>query len=188
MKLAKHEVDHLVRDSEYIGASIVDHGTLQNLWNISNNMTHIASEIHNFPVSARDLGFLIVGEKIGSGMSRDVYEYLPNKKYVIKVENYSNQFQNVLEYEIWNNIRWLPKHVSQWFAPCGSISPNGIFLLQERTREPSKYPEKVPYFFKDLKKKNFGMIGKKFVCHDYGSFLREGHFSTQRMKKVEWYE
>lgn len=148
---------------------------------------HLADEIHNLHSISRDLTTLILGKKIGEGMSRDVYEYRPDDRYVIKVERGAYQFQNAIEWEIWQSIQKYPQ-ILKWFAPIQAISPNGLFLVQEKTYTAQKYPEKVPYFFKDVKKENFGFIGSKFVCHDYGTFLRDDHFNTIRLKKVNWDE
>lgn len=145
-------------------------------------------EIHELPVSARDLAALFLGKKLGSGMSRDVYEFTFNRDYVVKVENSSGSFQNIIEWEIWNNVQYMPS-VSKWFAPCVNISPCGVFLIQRKViqQDPKKYPKKVPYFFKDTKYENFGTVDGKLVCCDYGTFLREDHFNTKRMKNADWW-
>lgn len=141
-----------------------------------------------FPTTAaKDLWSLVFGKKIGSGMSRVVYEYLPDPSYVIKEEKYVGHFQNVIEWEIWENVQYIP-HIAKWFAPCLKISPNGMYLIQKKVTpaEANKYPKEIPYFFKDLKMDNYGLLNGKIVCCDYGTFLREDHFDTKRMKKVKW--
>jgi hypothetical protein len=55
----------------------------------------------------------------------------------------------------------------QAFADC---SPSGSVLLMKRT-EPapaSMYPRRVPGFFADLKRENWGMYEGRMVCCDYG--------------------
>lgn len=152
-------------------------------------MADLFEEIHNLPVSSRDLASLVLGTKLGSGMSRDVYECRLDNAFVVKVENASQDFQNVIEWEIWNNVRYLP-NVAKWFAPCQFISPNGIFLIQRRVEkgQARQYPKKVPYFFRDTKYDNFGFLDGRFVCCDYGTFLREDHFDTKRKKAVKWWD
>ena len=138
---------------------------------------------------AVDLAKLILGDKLGEGMSREVYEFAFDKKFVVKVEQ--SKFQNVREWELWNELK--ENKLAKHFAPCVDISPCGIYLIQRRT-EPipkSEYPEKIPHFFTDEKFSNFGVIvenGKKsFVCHDYGSFILTNGFRNG-MKKAVWWE
>lgn len=149
---------------------------------------HLGYEIHNLPVSARDLSFLILGKRIGNGISRTVYEFLPDNDYVVKVENTGGEFQNVIEWEIWKNVEHLP--VKKWFAPCLHISDNGIFLIQKKVERGRRkdYPKKVPYFFRDRKYDNYGFIGKQFVVCDYATFLREDHFMSKKMRKADWWD
>lgn len=144
----------------------------------------------DFPTTmSKDLMWFILGEKIGSGMDREVFEFIPNKDYVIKVE--TNGFQNVREWELWNEIK--DTKMAKWFAPCIDISSCGIYLLQKRTEKipQSEYPKKTPHFFTDQKYDNFGVIiekGKKrFVCHDYGTFpLTIGY--KEKLLKANWWK
>lgn len=147
--------------------------------------------INNFKTTyGRDLFYLMAGDLIGKGMSRKVYEFLPDKKLVLKVEISGNNFQNVREWGIWNELsRWNP--MSKWFAPCEDISPNGIYLLQRKVQQipQEEYPKQVPVFFTDIKYSNFGIIyekGKKrFVCYDYGTFeVTRGY--NKKLKNVKW--
>jgi hypothetical protein len=134
---------------------------------------------------------LICGEKIGYGMSRIVYEcsLLPN--CVVKVEEDPYRFQNVLEWETWNVVK-NSKEASKWFAICRWISPTGRVLIQERTRTPGpkEFVERVPVWFTDMKRANWGINSSgRLVCHDYGtSFIVEEGTQTKRMKKAEWYD
>ncbi len=140
---------------------------------------------------------LLCGEKIGYGMSREVFECALLPGYVVKVETDRQRFQNVIEWETWNTV--VGTAASRWFAECKWISPNGKILIQERTRPPAptEFLDRVPVWFTDLKRTNWGMAragkdgtGRQFlVCHDYGTSLalQEGT-STKRMKRAEWYE
>ena len=136
---------------------------------------------------SQDLYKLCVGKKLGEGIGREVYEWLPNSKYVIKVEMQSKSFQNVIEWESWWSVSYTKK-IAKWFAPCQFISPCGTILIQHKTTPASKYPKKLPAFLTDFKKTNYGMIGNKFVCHDYGtnSLMEVG--KTVRMKNVTWWD
>ena len=113
---------------------------------------------------------LILGNLIGSGSYRDVYEYKPNSKFVVKVEmSTARQFENVAEWAVWHEIKdtmW-----AKYFAPCVSISHSGSVLIQERTEPIKRMPKQLPNFMADLKRKNFGRIGNRIVAHDYGHHL-----------------
>lgn len=136
---------------------------------------------------------LLCGEKIGSGMSRDVFECALLPDCVVKVENSPHRFQNIMEWETWQFVQFTS--ASRWFATCKWISPNGKILIMERTRPPApaEFTDKVPVWFTDLKPTNWGMAstnkdGKEYlVCHDYGTslMLQEGTV-TKRMKKADW--
>ncbi len=119
-----------------------------------------------------DLILTLCGEKLGSGSYRSVYEFNMNpNKMVVKVEPKSTDC-NIAEFLLWDEIQGLKGNlawVKEWFAPIHWCSPNGKVLIMERTKQLDKErPKKVPYFFTDVKADNFGWIGNKFVCHDYG--------------------
>ena len=80
--------------------------------------------------------------------------------------------------------------MAKWFAPCLFISPNGLFLIQEKAIPCPKamFPEKVPACMGDLKYKNFGLIKGKFVCFDYGSMPITNYAITTQFKKADWWE
>lgn len=130
---------------------------------------------------------LLCGEQIGEGMSRAVFECRLNPKWVVKIEgDKNNNFQNVMEYKVWQDTESY-KEGAKWLAPCIRISSLGSILIQERT-EPVRYsdvPEKIPHFLTDQKLSNYGMLNGKFVCHDYGSFILTNGIS-KKMKKSEF--
>lgn len=136
---------------------------------------------------ALDFFKFFVGDCLGSGAGRDVYEYTQDKSLVLKVESSAGSFQNIMEYETWQQVQFTEQ--SKWFAPCVDISPCGMFLLQKRTTpiRTGNYPTHIPTFFTDTKLENFGMLGKKFVCHDYGNNLLMMKGLSNRMKKVVWW-
>ena len=142
---------------------------------------------------------LLCGAKLGEGMSRTVFECELLPDCVVKVETDARRFQNVMEWEIWQRVKDTP--AARWFAQCRWISPSGLVLIMERTRVPgqSEYLEKVPAWFTDLKRQNWGMAraekkdgkpGREWlVCHDYGTSLviEEGTI-TKRMRKADWWD
>ena len=136
-------------------------------------------------VIKNDIIDLCLGKQIGNGAGRDVFEWLPDKTLVAKIEDGSKSFQNIMEWETWGRVGNVAG-VHVWFAACHNISACGTVLLQERTSVPAKYPDKVPAWFTDIKKSNFGMVGNKFVCHDYGVHMMIENGMTKRMRKADW--
>lgn len=117
----------------------------------------------------------LMGEQIGEGSSRLVFEYRLDPRMVIKVQmtDSRGQFCNITEYLHWNDInamsnynKWLPK----WYAPVRWMSTNGRLLVMDRTKPipEHKLPKRIPHFFSDVKAENFGILRGRIVCHDYG--------------------
>lgn len=136
----------------------------------------------------KELFWTIAGERLGYGMSRTAYEakILPNA--VIKTEENSGKFQNIIEWETWNEVKGSP--FEKWFAPCLHISACGSVLIMARTARPNpdQYPELMPAFLTDFKRTNYGMLDGRLVCHDYGTNMLMRTGMTKRMKKVEWWD
>lgn len=132
---------------------------------------------------------LFCGEELNRGCTRVVYTFLPDSRYVVKIAKQS-PFTNVLEWEIYNEADWENKKIKEFLAPCLLISDNGKILIQRRVRHKKRitsYPEKVPHFFTDCKTTNYGWIGKRFVCCDYGNFsLIRGMRTID--KKADWWQ
>ena len=135
---------------------------------------------------------MMIGKQIGRGMSRAVYAFKNDPTLVIKVEEASESFQNVREWEYWQENKDF-KPVAQWLAPCHYISPCGTILVQSRvgSLEKSAYPKIIPHFFTDTKYQNFGTLKGKTVCFDYGNIpLSKGieiKKGKVKMVKAEWW-
>ncbi|WP_402718482.1 hypothetical protein [Janthinobacterium rivuli] len=123
---------------------------------------------------------------IYTGMSRAVWTSSLVPDCVIKIEERAGYFQNVVEWETWQRVKDTP--LSRWFAACRWISPNGTILVMERTRAAgdAQYPEKMPAFLCDFKRRNYGMSGEFLVCHDYGTNMLFENGMTKRMIKADW--
>jgi hypothetical protein len=136
-----------------------------------------------------DLKSLLFGEALGIGIHRKVGVFNPDPTLVIKCAIDCPNI-NVLEEEIWMMVK--DTDIAKWFAPCVSISPGGIFLLQKRAerRPRSEYPKEIPAFFTDTKYSNFGWIDGRFVCVDYASFISTSmsHKWSKKMKKADFWE
>lgn len=140
------------------------------------------------PTIHRDFFRAAIGKELGRGMSRAVYACTFNPEWVVKVEEWADSFQNVAEWLIWSRAKNTP--LAKWFAPCHFISPNGTVLIQSRTvpARPHEYVDRIPAFFTDFKRANYGMIGKRFVCHDYGTSLVIDNGLTTKMRKPKWWD
>lgn len=141
---------------------------------------------HFLTTVARDLSRLAIGKLIGRGQYREVYEWLPDPAMVAKIENGAKCFTNVLEEEVWGRVQ--RTEFAKWFAPVYEISDNGTVILQARTQPVTlrELPKLVPAFFTDLKPENWGRLGKRIVCHDYGIHRMLEKGMTRRLRKADW--
>lgn len=149
------------------------------------------------PYIKSQLANMIMGAKLGKGAYRTVFvnrisgigpgkKNMPNygdKKTVIKLEGTGGNFANIIEWELWNHVADGP--TAKWFAPCYQISPSGGALIQARTYPitDAQLPKRVPGFFSDLKKDNWGLFEGRVVCHDYGNILWE---KGSKLKVAKW--
>lgn len=153
------------------------------------------------PATHHQAFHLLCGKKLGIGMSRTVYECKIDPHYVVKVEDGSGQFQNVVEWETWQRVA--DTNYSRWFARCKWISDNGAILIMERTTPATgnQYLDQMPVFLCDFKRTNYGMVSAPdrfgqsktkpkswLVCHDYGTSLLFEYGMTKRMRKANWYD
>lgn len=116
-----------------------------------------------------DLNQQFVGEKLGSGVSRDVYACRMNPDLVVKIEKTEDgrMFSNFQEFDLWNEANSQHPEVAKWLAPVISLSTNGLVLVMKRTKPLKKMPKELPDFFNDIHDGNFGMLNGRVVCHDY---------------------
>lgn len=171
---------------------------MDRLVRLENNLNSLeeVSNISRLQDVNTDLILSLCGKKIGSGTYRTVYNYNFHEKYVIKLEP-NNTDCNVSEYILWDEIQGLKGDlawVKDWFAPVLWMSPNGKILVMEKTSENPKNkklerPREVPAFFTDLKYDNWGWIGNRFVCHDYGFLFKFIKYEKkmQKIKKDAWW-
>ena len=135
----------------------------------------------------------ICGEELGHGISREVFVYLGNPDFVIKVEvNTTDRFQNVMEFNFWQDACDCSE-IMKWIAPCVRISPHGNWLLQARTMpvslaEIKRRHKRIPIWLTDSKVGNWGKLPNgKIVCHDYGTHLAVPSMRAST-KKADWWE
>lgn len=135
----------------------------------------------------KDLFRMMCGKQIGEGSARQVYDCAYDSSLVVKMENRAYSFQNVIEWNVWNDALSMP-HARRWLAPCTKISACGTILLQKKTVKPVEYPDGLPVWLTDTKKQNYGLLDGEFVCHDYGVNLICNQGLSRRSRKVEWWD
>lgn len=137
---------------------------------------------------SRDFLDAMCDREIGHGMSRVVFSLRHAPDKVVKIESYAHFHYNVLEGSVWGDLSDTP--LAKWLAPVHYLSACGSVMVQSRTTPPPptyKWPEKIPIFFTDTKKGNFGLIGRKLVCHDYAINRMDRYGASMRMVKAEWW-
>lgn len=136
-----------------------------------------------------ELWDIVAGKRLGNGIARDVYVFAPDPTLVIKIETASRRFQNVNEWTIWDRVQHF-KPLAHWFAPCVAISCSGGVMLQKRVNpaDDAALPDRIPAFFSDNKRANWGVFEGRPVCCDYGSHTMLENGMTRRMKKADWWE
>jgi hypothetical protein len=155
---------------------------------MSRNERIAVREAYFETITGKELFEFMCGDLIGYGIHRVVFEFKPDPTCVIKFENNPGRFANVREWEMWRDLQMTP--MKKWLAPCISISENGIWMVQKRTKPiPEKYklPGKVPRWMTDIKAQNFGLYKGQLVCHDYANHLCVNHAISTAMKKAEWF-
>lgn len=130
---------------------------------------------------------LLCGEKLGSGIHRDVFECRLRPDLVVKVETGDEwrNFSNVKEHAFWSDHQDYEK-VARWLAPCEYLSPDGRISLQRRVRiatDDDVMPDQLPGFLSDIKRCNYGWIGTQLVAVDYAWTVPA---PSIRLRKVEW--
>lgn len=127
-----------------------------------------------------------IGEKIGEGLYRKVFVHNNNPELVIKYEE--NGFNNIKEWEIWQELQHWTNKVPLFFAPCVDISPDGRYLIQKRTLPATheEYPQYVPPFLFDRKYSNYGKYDGRIVCHDYAGFSLCNGYDLHELVESDW--
>ncbi len=137
--------------------------------------------------NATELFNMMAGKEVGRGCYRTVYVFKPDPTLVLKVAE-EDPRSNVIEHHIWTEVEYA-EHLAKWFAPVVSISQCGVYLLQKRVEvgRAQDYPEKIPAWFVDIKRENWGWLEDHWVCCDYGNAILTPGLG-KRLKKAEWGE
>lgn len=141
---------------------------------------------HFGSVLAKDLRGMLIGDPMGYGTFRHIFNHATDEGLVVKVENGAQSFHNVAEWHAWQSVK--DTKFAKWFAPCMSISASGTILIMQRAQPATskQLPRKVPAFFTDLKAENWGIIDGRPVCVDYGLHLLHEHGMTTRLRVARW--
>ena len=122
--------------------------------------------IYGDPAMIYDLMTMIIGDEIGRGQSRVVFEHQFDENVVVKIAlNKTGVLCNVTEFNAWQDAGKLQRYLAQ---PT-YLSPNGNVLFMKRTKPVDKVPRSFPKLFTDQHVDNFGMLDGKVVMHDYGN-------------------
>jgi hypothetical protein len=131
-----------------------------------------------------------LGDHLGSGVSRAVFEYNLDPKFVVKIEKPDARGDNWAEWRVWEIV--MSTEHKKWFAECTWISNCGRIMLQRKTTPLTSKtrPGQIPIYLFDVKQSNFGTIGKQVVCHDYTSCISSfaTHGLSSRMKKFKCHD
>lgn len=136
-----------------------------------------------------DFARLFCDKSLGYGAGREVFVLGTDETRVVKVEAEAASFQNVLEWQTWQDLK--ETKYGKFLAPCHLISPCGIVLIQSRVTPLTPELEKVrlPSFLTDFKRSNYGVLDGRVVCCDYGLnlLLTDGAFAS-KLVKPEWWD
>lgn len=145
-------------------------------------------QVIGLPFAMQDLVRFCLGDFIGKGGSRTVFDWKLKPNTVVKFCHDDDCQPNWTEYSIWQSIKDTKN--AKWFCPVIDISPCGRFLLMEKAREitvDDKLPKKLPNFFTDIHTGNFGYLGDKLVCTDYQFISRALDLSfNTNMRDADW--
>lgn len=137
---------------------------------------------------------LCIGDIIGEGYSRVVYEWLPDPTLVLKVARDDNMYKgiasNIAEFELWERVAFgsYYEEAKEWLAPVNMISKDGRCMLMAKTESlrASELPKKVPCWMTDIKQDNVGLFEGRIVFHDYAMNLIPENGLCKKKKKANW--
>lgn len=157
----------------------------------------MAAVVHTIELDLFKNDYLLLGEfidffcgrNLGEGQSRIVYDYNPDKKYVIKIDK-SKWFNNIEEYELYTLLKKEHPKSAEFLAPVYQISQGGKIMLQRKTtpiKDFKHFPKKIPAFLSDVKIQNWGILNNKLVCHDYANNkIAEIGYKAPFIKPIFW--
>jgi len=119
----------------------------------------------------------VLGTLIGKGFYREVYDYIPDSRLVIKkiIPREKCLHENKNEFENWSKLREVSV-INKLLVPVIDISHCGRFLLMEKTTPLAEFklenlPKEVPYGYGDGHPNQLSLYKNNIVIHDYGCNL-----------------
>lgn len=140
--------------------------------------------------SIRYIKRFLCGEKIGSGVYRQVYQCKLNRNYVVKIQP-APAFENQLEYRIWKEIGHIDDY-AKYFAEVIWMNNTGTVLIMKKIKVIGhktpirRLPKRIPHFFYDVHRGNYGQVRGHLVCCDYGTTSITSCWQKRKTKKVNW--
>ena len=117
----------------------------------------------------------LLGDNIGEGAFREVFQHAEDPSLVIKVASNSTGIDcNLTEYEIWNNA--IPSR--KYLAPVVNCSNNFKYIVMKKTKELTignvkdaviDVYKNYPVWLTDVVGHNMGYLNGNLVVHDYGT-------------------
>lgn len=140
-----------------------------------------------------ELMSLLVGDKIGEGKYRRVYDCRLDPTLVVKVDRSGEVPEaNQTEWCLWQNT---PEKIRRrWLLPCVLLSRGGTILLQRKGTQlhAADYadtkivPPKIPRILnQDAHVNNFSLYKGKALCHDY-AMLTFDNAKPWELVKRKW--
>jgi len=126
------------------------------------------------------------GKFIAEGVNREVYEYSPDKNWVIKINKVDiEEDANSAEYFYYNLLKKYNYH--HYLFECKYDRFNNFIMRKAfYPLKPGKY--KLPIFFGDLRPANWGMKEDgQVACFDYHWFLDSQAIRTYREEDGVYY-
>jgi len=133
----------------------------------------LSEELPAGEIWADDEFEVLIGEAIGSGGARDVFEVKDNPGAVIKKAKPGRIGSNFAENFVWNAVR--KTKYGKLFGRILAASPTGNYLMMERLndfdRDEVKSTPTLPDFVRDCWINNFGRNSSgEIKIRDYGQF------------------
>lgn len=149
---------------------------------MKNKELKIYNAILKNPYSSLEILEFFLGNLIGDGSSRWVFDY--DKNTVLKVEK-GDWHANTIEWDTWMGVKYTKWE--KWFAPVLNISDNGRLLWMQKCNKLYEQPKRLPTFLGDVRLNNLGELNGRIVCIDYSinNFISNGLKNSKILKLKE---
>jgi len=133
----------------------------------------------------------MLGDYIGEGQDRIVFEANIFENCVAKVEYTRPTVYNQKEYLVWRAYQGTT--IEQWFAPCVDLTFGGSILVQKKIElvtDDNRHliPDVIPSIFEDVKFSNCGFYNGHFCFCDYSSVFNQSIELVMKDVKMKPFE